>query len=217
MSAVLTLFCANAVTPTRSQTGADDRRSTEPGAPSGAANGIGPESPLVILMAPSVQKELKLSDDQKTKVYNLIREASQKSRQLMMRGGGDARSLIEAGQQLRRETDRSIGNLLEKKQNARFEQIVLQSEGPLAVGRKEIATKIHLNDNQHQAVRSVMAQFQQSRFQIMMAARRAAMTGAGGGGGNVEQATPVCRSSFDGRFSSSGAWRIWAAFQRYWT
>jgi len=160
-----------------------------------SAPGIGPESPLVILMAPSVQKELKLTDEQKDKVYNVVRDASQKSRQLMqqvmMRGGGDPRGLIDAGQALRRENDLAIGNLLEKKQNARFEQIVLQSEGPLAVGRREIATKLQLSANQNQAVQAVMGQFQQMRFQMMMMARRAAMTGAPAG--NIEQETRKLR------------------------
>ena len=160
---------------------------------SGASTGIGPESPLVLLMAPTVQKELKLSEDQKSKVYNLGREASQKSRtmmqQAMVRGGGDPRSLLESAQQLRRENDFAIGNLLEKKQSARFEQIVLQSEGPLALGRQEIATRLKLTQNQNQAMQNVMARFQQSRFQTVVLARRAAMTGGGAGAQNVEQAT----------------------------
>ncbi len=175
----------------RAQAQASGRGTEGPAESAGASNGIGPESPLVLLMAPAVQKELKLTEDQKRKVYNLIRDAGQNSRtlmqQAMIRGVGDPRLLMEAGQRHRKENDTAIGNLLEKKQNARFEQIVLQSEGPLALGRKEIATKLRLNENQTQQIQNVMGRFQQARFQLVMGVQRAAMTG--GDGGNLDQST----------------------------
>ena len=194
--AIFLAFSLMVISPVvRAQAPASGSGTEAPTESAGASNGIGPESPLVLLMDPAVQKELKLTEDQKGKVYNLIREASQNSKtliqQAMIRGGGDPRLLLEAGQRLRKENDTAIGNLLEKKQSARFEQIVLQSEGPLALGRKEIATKLRLNDNQNEQVQDVMGRFQRARFQLVMLARRAAVTG--GDGGNIEQSTKQLR------------------------
>jgi len=44
--------------------------------------------------------------------------------------------------QIREQTDREIAQILEAKQKERFDQIVLQNEGPLAVARPEIAAKL---------------------------------------------------------------------------
>ena len=50
-------------------------------------------SPIMILLAPSVQKELKLNDEQKSKVYTFAKTATQKNREMMQTmafSGGNA-------------------------------------------------------------------------------------------------------------------------------
>jgi hypothetical protein len=133
----------------------------------------------MILLAPSVQKELKLTEEQKTKVYSFAKTASQRSRELMQAmafggGGANPQAVMEAGMQIRQETDREIGQILEAKQKERFDQIVLQNEGPLAVARPEIAAKLKLNENQQEYVRGVMIEM---RRELMMTMRQGAATG----------------------------------------
>ena len=48
--------------------------------------GGGQGNPLMVLLAPSVQKELKLKEDQKAKIYAFVQKANQKNRDLRRPG-----------------------------------------------------------------------------------------------------------------------------------
>jgi hypothetical protein len=155
-----------------------------PGGPGGAMmgpmRGAGPQSTVQILLAPAVQKELKLTDAQKNKVYGLSRTAGQKFRdfaQAMMlsRGNGDPQANMAAGHKLRQEIDGEVAKILDAKQNERLNQIALQAEGPLAVARPEVASKLNLNPAQKQAIQEVMLDLQQSQMQMFMQIRQNAM------------------------------------------
>jgi hypothetical protein len=150
---------------------------TGPG-PGGMMGGV-QSSPIMILLAPSVQKELKLSDEQKTKVYSFAKTATQKQRELMQTmalSGGNAnpQMMMQAGMQIRQEIDQGLAKLLEPKQKERLDQIVLQAEGPLAVARPEVAAKIGLNEEQQQYVQQVMMQM---RRDLVLAVRQGTATG----------------------------------------
>lgn len=148
--------------------------------------GTGPQTPVTILMAPAVQKELKLSEAQKTKVYNLSVAATQKQRdqfQTMFLGGGaNPQAMLATRNAMRRDNERAIDEVLDSKQKERFDQIVLQAEGPLAVARPEIASKLNMNRNQQEYVQTVVAQLQQSQFMMYMRLRQGAATGQVGPG-----------------------------------
>jgi hypothetical protein len=132
----------------------------------------------MILLAPSVQKELKLKDDQKTKVYSFAKTATQKNRELMQTmmfsGNANPQAMMEASRQIRQEIDQGIGQILDPKQKERFDQIVLQNEGPLAVARPEIAAKLKLNETQQEYVQAIMIEM---RRQFMMSIRQSAASG----------------------------------------
>jgi hypothetical protein len=142
----------------------------------GPAGGQG--GPLMVLMAPSVQKELKLKEEQKAKIYAFTQKAGQKNRDLMQTrmfgGNANPQAMMEAQRQLRQETDAGIAQILDSKQKERFDQIVLQNEGPLAVARPEIAAKLRLNESQREYVQGVMAQM---RTELMMSMRQGVATG----------------------------------------
>jgi hypothetical protein len=134
-------------------------------------------SPIMILLAPSVQKELKLSEDQKAKAYSLARTQGQKSRDLtqtMMVAGGNPQASMMAMMRLRQESDQAIGKILDAKQKERLNQIVLQAEGPLAVARPEIARPLRLNETQSEYVQTVMMQM---RREMVVAMRQSAAAG----------------------------------------
>src|SRR5262249_11435220 len=95
-----------------------------PGAPPAAMMGMGMAlgpghgSPLMSLLAPSVQKELKLKDEQKSKVYTFKRANEQRIRELMQTmafggGGGNPQAMMQAGLQIRQETEQGIAQILD--------------------------------------------------------------------------------------------------------
>lgn len=148
--------------------------------------GSGPQTPITVLMAPAVQKELKLTDAQKTKVFNLSVSSMEKQRdhvQSMLLGGGmrNPQAMMASRDAMRRDNERAIAGILDDKQQTRFDQIVLQAEGPLAVARPEVASKINLNAQQREYVQSIVFDLQRSQFQMFMNIRRAMAAGQGGG------------------------------------
>ena len=119
--------------------------------------------------APSVQKELKLSDEQKGKAYKLAQMANQKGRELIQsmavaRGSVNPRMMMEAGLRLRQETDQAASKILDPKQKERLDQIALRVEGPLAVARPEVAAKLRLNPTQNEYVQGIVMQMRQQLF-----------------------------------------------------
>jgi len=146
--------------------------------PGGMMGGV-TVSPIMILLAPSVQKEVKLNEEQKTKVYSYAKTATQKQREMMQAvafGGGNAnpQMMMQAGMQIRHELDQGLAKILEPKQKERLDQIVLQAEGPLAVARPEIADKVGLNDEQQEYVQRIMMEMRRNLF---MSVRQGAANG----------------------------------------
>jgi hypothetical protein len=143
--------------------------------------GTGPQTPVTVLMAPAVQKELKLTEAQKTKVFDLSIRATESQRDLLqsmfLGGGGDPRAMLAARNGLRRENEQAIAQVLDAKQRERFDQTVLRAEGPLAIARPDVAAKINLNRSQQEHVQGIVAQLQQSQFLMYMRVRRGAVTG----------------------------------------
>jgi hypothetical protein len=125
---------------------------------------------VMILLAPSVKKELKLTEDQNAKIYNLAKQTGQKSREMMQTmafSGGNAnpQMMMEARRQLQQETDQGIAGILQPKQKERFDQIVLRNEGPLAIAtRPELAAKLRLNESQQEYVQGVVMQMRRDLF-----------------------------------------------------
>src|SRR5260370_919927 len=107
------------------------------GGMAGMARASGGDSLIMILMAPPLQQELKLSDEQKNKVFELAREASRKSREfyqsMMQAGGANPQALLNAGARLRQENEKAAEQILDADQKKRAEQIHRRVEGPLAV------------------------------------------------------------------------------------
>jgi len=142
-------------------------------------------SPLLIAMAPAVQEELKLKEDQKTRVYDLVRSMSQKQRELMqsvfLSGGGNPQAVFQARDGLRREMEQSLGQIYDKKQNERFLQIMLRAEGPLAVARPEVSSRLGLTDDQTDEVRLIAVRLQLAQRQLFISLRSNGVAAGGAG------------------------------------
>jgi Spy/CpxP family protein refolding chaperone len=156
--------------------------------------------PLLVVLAPSVQKELNLTEEQKTKVYSYVKEASQKHRDVMqamaINSRANPQAMMGAGQQLqqlRQTTDKELAQILKPEQKERLDQIVLQHEGPLAVARPEIAAKLKLNENQQAFVQGVMMNM---RSELGRAAAQSAQAGQFNPAQMREMATQLRKEAF---------------------
>ena len=158
-----------------------------PGMPvgAGAGGGLGRSVAMpgganyvLVLMSPAVQTELKMTEDQKTKVFELAREAQQKGRvmmQSMFQAGGNAQVLMSAGMRLRQENEAAGARILKPEQKSRVDEIMLQIEGPLAVARPEVAARLNMTPKQNQQV-------QVTQMQMFQALREMAMAQGGNNG-----------------------------------
>jgi hypothetical protein len=148
-----------------------------PGAGS-AVPRFGPQAadPLLILQAPAVQRELKLTEEQKTKVTKLARSAGQRSRGraqgTFLDGEADLQGLPAAGAGgNRRQIDRELTRILDRGQRERLHQIAMQAEGPLAVARPEVARRLNLTPEQAAGVQATLTQWSQAQREVLLMGR----------------------------------------------
>ena len=153
------------------------------GGEAGTTGAPGGVNLIIILMAPAVQQELKLTDSQKTQLFELTRDASRKSRDIMQsvfqNGGANPQALMMAGLQVRQENERAIAKILQPEQKERADQIILRVEGPVAVARPEISSKLNLTPTQSQQIQATLFQMMLAQREFFMA-NRAATANAGG-------------------------------------
>jgi len=112
-------------------------------------------APILLLTRDDVAADLKLSEDQRGKNWNMIDELGRQAAQL--KGRNDKDALV-----LRRKIDQAqlewLSRELTPEQNARLNQIDLQWEGPAAlVNRPQIAQTVHLDDAQKKKIREILA------------------------------------------------------------
>jgi Spy/CpxP family protein refolding chaperone len=122
-------------------------------------------NPLMLLNVEAVQKELKITDDQKSSLTKL--QSEQPSFQ-------DMRNMSQEEQQAATEkVQKEVAGILNADQNKRLEEIRLQMMGARALTRPEVAEKLGLTDEQKQKIADAFPQ------------RGGGGKGAGGGGGRA--------------------------------
>jgi Spy/CpxP family protein refolding chaperone len=144
-----------------------------PGGPGGP--GFGPGGPggpggPALVNAPAVQKELKLTEQQKSQLKKLDSAMQQKRRQAFSKGRQgdfDPEKMRTSMDSLRREQEKAISEILDKAQKACLAEIELQREGLLAVARTEIATKLKLTTTQSEQARKIVDDMRQAQREAM--------------------------------------------------
>ncbi len=135
----------------------------------GAEPGFCSKEPL--LQTPSVQKELKLTEEQIARLKRAMLEAGpieerkgRENRQLQMRltKAGDREGLAALEREgmkqvytLTREGERPLLQLLDSHQRARLEQLQLQADGPMAFMRPEIQDRLKMSSEQVNVVKAI--------------------------------------------------------------
>jgi len=122
---------------------------------------------LMLLRMPAVQKEIELSDDQKTDVSDL----QSKMQEQMRTAFGDFRQMQDLSEEERaqrfadarkkaeqanKQSDEQVAKILDAKQLERLKQLQLQREGVQALVRAEVVAKLKLSDDQQTQIKKTI-------------------------------------------------------------
>jgi hypothetical protein len=134
-------------------------------------------SPLRVLENETVQKDLELSDDQKSQVGKLAEDQTAQRGQGRGAGGIDPTAM----QQRRDEEMKKINEILLQNQQDRLAEIMIQVEGPsTALTDSKVADKLALNGDQKDKLTALNDEYQAKMRELFQTMRQ---NGGGGGGG----------------------------------
>lgn len=124
--------------------------------------GMGMGGGLMLLGVPEVQKELKMTPDQVSKLETKQPEARRAVNDLVQKAGGmeamrnmkteDREKLAD---QMRAVQSKAVAEILDADQQKRFRQLELQQTGLLAFFRKDVADELNLTREQSDKIRGI--------------------------------------------------------------
>lgn len=135
----------------------------------------------VLLANASVQTELKLSDEQKTKFKDFADKQAAKMREMRADGGFDPEKLQDMMKEAAEQADKLVKDTLNKDQFKRFTEIKWQQAGIAAFSDKDIQTTLKLNDDQKEKIKGITEEMGADMRELMQSLR------GGGGGGNFQE------------------------------
>jgi Spy/CpxP family protein refolding chaperone len=107
---------------------------------------------LALLRSDVVQKDLNLTEDQKSSIQKL-QDAARDNRTALQGLSGDERTAKMA--EITKDQDSKIAGILDDKQKARLKEIKLQARGPQALTDKEVAEALKLTDDQVNKIKEI--------------------------------------------------------------
>jgi Spy/CpxP family protein refolding chaperone len=107
-------------------------------------------NPAMLLRQESVQKELKVTDDQLKKIEDLSEQMREKFQEAFGLEGEERNKKM---QELRQENDKALAGILKPDQLKRLKQISYQQQGAMAVADPEVAKALQLSDAQKEVIR----------------------------------------------------------------
>jgi hypothetical protein len=114
-------------------------------------------SSLVLLGNESVQKDLKLSDDQVKEVKDAVKKATEARQGLQ---DLDREERTKKIQEITKESDKAVAKILKKDQAKRLKQIALQVQGARAFADAAVAKELKLTDDQKKKLRAIQTEAQ---------------------------------------------------------
>ena len=121
--------------------------------------------PTFLLGTEQVQKELELSDEQKSTVQKLVDD----NRQAMMDLRNSGTSFQDVGEKMQdraKDNKKKVDDILLPPQRERLDQITLQLAGAQALSRPEVAEKLGLSDDQKTKLKDLADDAQQKRMDL---------------------------------------------------
>jgi len=139
----------------------------------------------MLLLAPDVQADLKLTDAQKTQVRDAMQKMqgdAQGLREKLQNASQEER--VQIVQKFQADQQKAFSAILNPDQKTRLQHIELQQQGPMAIASPEVAAELKLTDDQKQKISAIVQEQQQ--------AVRALFQSAGSPGGfNAELRTKM--------------------------
>ena len=132
---------------------------------------------LALLQRPDVQKDLKLTDDQKKAVAKIQEDnqAAMRARMESMRsgggGGGDREAMMAEFQKMQKETDAKVKAVLTPEQQTRLKQINIQLGGSRVVLREDVQKELGLTDEQKKKLTALQTAMNEANQAIMQRMR----------------------------------------------
>jgi hypothetical protein len=105
-----------------------------------------------LLAQESVQKELKLSEEQVQKVQDLAAKMRESFKEAFALEGDERTKKL---QELAKENEKSVADILNAEQAKRLKQIVYQQQGASAFSDAEVAKALALTDDQREEVKKI--------------------------------------------------------------
>ncbi|HTQ11887.1 MAG TPA: hypothetical protein VMI31_17635 [Fimbriimonadaceae bacterium] len=144
----------------------------------GGRGGFG-ESEMTLANRADVQKELNITDDQKTKIQAL----QQQERQNMQGGGGNnggTRPTMEEMQQrmaqMRAQQHKDLATVLNDGQMKRLGELLLQREGINAIAQPDVQTALGLSDDQKAKIKDLQQKEGEARQALVEKMRNQEIT-----------------------------------------
>lgn len=133
----------------------------------------------VVGTSEDLQKELKISDEQKTKLKEAMEPINKKRTELFTRGGFGQQQTDEQRKEraekmtkLAEETKAAVGTVLNAEQTKRLGQIDYQMMGMAAYSNAEVQKKMSFTDDQKEKVKATVEAYQKDRTELMKDAPR---------------------------------------------
>lgn len=123
----------------------------------------------ILLMVPDVQTELKITDEQKTKMMT-VRDEVQKDVQTQLMGSINFQAIMQMSDEEREKklaeirtkvesliegVDAKVEKVLNAEQMKRLRQLRIQSEGAAAFGQPEVVGRLKLRDDQKEQIKKI--------------------------------------------------------------
>jgi len=160
--------------------------SQPPGGKGGGRGGFGMQNIMrggsaMLLTNASVQTELKLSDEQKTKFKDFADKQSAKMREMFADGGFDRERMQEVMKESAEAAEKVVKDTLNKDQMKRFSEIKFQQAGVAAFNDKDVQDALKLKDEQKEKIKGINEDMAADLRELMQSMR------GGGGGGNFQE------------------------------
>jgi len=139
----------------------------------GGGGGFVPSAYGVVGTSEDLQKELKISDEQKTKLKEAMEPINKKRMELVPRGQGGQQQTDEQRKErtekmakLTDETKAAVGTVLNAEQAKRLGQIDYQMMGMAAYSNAEVQKKMSFTDAQKETVKATVEAYRKDREEL---------------------------------------------------
>lgn len=122
-----------------------------------------------LLNRSDVQKDLKLSDEQKTKLQEIQTAQREKMREMFQNGGGggDRQAMMEMMQKMQKENEEATNKVLTSDQQKRLKQIGIQLAGDRAIMNPEVQKDLGLSADQIAKIKKLQEDQQAANQELM--------------------------------------------------